>query len=200
MIPLKYVKGFAVVLVALIFAFAGEQVWQHFHKPDFKPDIQKSERVQQTHKADSVLSAKTDTVVKTLVQTRTVYVAKADSTQHLAETLTLADTAKQYKLRWSLALQTDTLLRVALGKSDSALTVMTVDRNRWHSESDSAVDVIRSLNADLAKATHSDCRIVPFVRCPSRKEAFVGGVALGIVSVWKGRAIMDYLKGSRIVH
>lgn len=197
----RYGKIAAAIGAFILLAMLGTQIWKHFHKPDFKPDIQKSERVEATHKVDAVLSVRTDTVVRTLVKTRTVLVHQADSTQHLAETLILVDTAKEYKLRWALALQTDTSLRKALHTVDSALTVMTVDRDRWHSEADSAVDVNRKLRTDLAKASQNQCRVVPFVPCPSRKVALGIGVGAGVVvGAGKLPAIARYLKGIRFVH
>jgi len=169
----KWIAGVVLVALAILF-FVGRC---RSDQPDAKTkaDIAAAHVADSSFHAQDTASSRVDTVIKVLVKTRTQFIHDADSTQHLAETLQLADTAKQYRLRWSLALKTDTSLRLALKADTVALDSAIKDRNRWKVSATQLDSVNRSLVQDIARI--NGCSVLfGAIHCPTRKQAFVAGV------------------------
>lgn len=167
------VKLYCIFAGVLLVALLGWQLWRnHMLVLLSNADVARSVVIDQSHKAQTIASARVDTVVDTLRIREDHYikvasVLKATSDTILQSSKTLADTAIMYKLRWQLvgiALDSTT---AALSDARQRVAILTVDRDAWKAVADSATASQDRLRADL-KVAQSGCRIIPFVDCPSR--------------------------------
>jgi len=187
------------VIGAVVLLVIGTWAYLHVRPPDFREDVARSIAIDSAKKVQDSASVRVDTVIKTLVQTRTKYVRVADSVHSLGDTtasgsVTLADTAKMWYLRWELRGVENDNLRLALKADTVALDSALRDRNRWHMVADSAVASQDRLRRDLA--AKGSCHLLPLVPCPSRKVALIAG-ALGTYLVMSGNGA-KLLKGIHV--
>lgn len=170
---------------AVLVAIAATAVVQHFRHPDFTKDVARSEQLDTAHVERKAASAKVDSAVHTLSRIGKQSLEAADRIHQVADTIgqgavSIRDSLEMWKRRDSLHLVEIDSLRSRI-RSDSLQKLLLVrDRDDWKHHSDSLVKSMDVLREDLKKAQADQCRILPFVPCPSRKEAAIAGVLVGL--------------------
>lgn len=172
--------GLAAVVVAGIAATAAVD---HFRGKGFQKDIAKSELQQEKHEAQEEASAHVDSVVHTLRTSEKNHSAKADSIHAVADTakqaaVTVRDSIEMWRTRDSLHVAETLQLRIAKDSADARADSAEANAKRWQIIAEGSNRINAQLRKDLAHS-EQQCRILPFVPCPSRTVALVIGVAGG---------------------
>jgi hypothetical protein len=174
--------GFAVVVAVGVVA---TRVIDWGKPAAFKKDIAKAERLDTAHVARHDSSARVDSTLHTLRRISGTAMKEADRIHTVADTTgrhaaTVRDSLEMWRTRDSLHLVEIDSLR-AVHRSDSLQVLfLTRDRDAWRAHSDSLITAMDGLKRDL-KDAEPKCRLLPFVPCPSRTVAAIGGAVGGVV-------------------
>ena len=181
------VPRWAWFLASALVLFLGAQ-WFVSRSQDKKADadVAQSIVVDASHKVQAAASARVDATVAKIEHTRKTALDAADATHAVADTLgqhaqTVRDSLNMWHSRDSAHVVENDSLRSVIRSDTLQRLLLTVDRDAWKRDADSAVVTMDALREDL-KIARSGCRILPFVPCLSRKQtaivAIVGSVAL----------------------
>lgn len=179
-------KIVTIVGAVLIIGWAGWYAWHRSQQnKQADHDVAASVKVDDSHKTQTIASARVDTLVDTVIVRDRALTSSAGELRRASDTAgsrakTLVDSSAMWKLRWQLIGMAYDTLSVAHTALLVVVDSLTADRNRWHVVADSAVSTMDALRKDLAVA-RSGCRILPFVPCLSRKQTLLVGVTLGAV-------------------
>jgi hypothetical protein len=173
-----------VVVGILVLAIAAFAVVQHFRHPDFTKDVDKSVQLDTAHVQRRDSSAKIDSAVHALRRIGAAAVNEADRLHAIADTAgqhaaSVRDSLEMWRTRDSLHVVEIDSLRSRIRSDSLQKILLTVDRNDWKVHSDSVVTAMDALRGDLKKAQADQCRVLPFVPCPSRKASLIIGAAAG---------------------
>lgn len=183
--------AFGAVLLAGIVATA---VFQHFQKPDYTKDTHVAEQLDTAHAKRAGSSARVDSTVHTLRRISSTAMKEADRIHAAADTAgqhaaSVRDSLEMWRTRDSLhVVEIDSLRRVHHADSLQVL-FLTRDRDAWHFHADSVVTAMDALKRDLKNA-EPRCRILPFVPCPTRTEAAIGGAIAGALIAKNNKKVM----------
>lgn len=190
-------RGLWTAFVAVVaLAIAASFVTQHFRDKRFDKDLSKAAVVHEEQKVQEKASAKVDVAVAKNRAEATTTLRHADELRWQADTAgqgakTVRDSLEMWRTRDSLRTKESDSLRKVIHLDSIALDSVTRDRDRWKVQAFKADTVNLNLAKDLKLKT--ECQILPFVRCPTRKEAFIAGAILTPVILNNGKTAKKIL-------
>jgi hypothetical protein len=172
--------AFAVVVLA---GAGASWAIRHFRSERSSRDIHIAEQLDTAHVKRADSSARVDSAVHTLRRIGGTAMKEADRIHAVADTagqhaITVRDSLEMWRKRDSLHVVEIDSLRRAHHVDSLQVLFLTRDRDAWKTHSDSVVTAMDALKRDL-KTAEQQCRILPFVPCPTRTEAAIGGAIAG---------------------
>jgi hypothetical protein len=142
-----------------------------------------------------VISEQLDRSSKKIERQAQALRAAADSSAALAAVAQNAsDSAARFQTAWRLERAHADTLQIALDTARASLDTMRASRDSARAEAKAArvadslksarLDRVENINRDLkrdAERLSAGCKLLPFVRCPTRKEIAIAGIITAVV-------------------